>query len=74
MTVVGGEVTVLSNNKQYTPSRAVNLVLQQVANLPEDMISHHAAVRANRLKVPKPINGLQVSLSGMLCPGVLVFV
>jgi hypothetical protein len=52
----------------------VNLVLQQVAVLPEDMISHHAAVRANRLKVPKPINGLEVSRSCMLCSGVLVFV
>jgi hypothetical protein len=36
------------------------MVLEQVSHLPEDMISHHAAVRSNKLKVPKPINGLEV--------------
>ena len=35
------------------------MVLEQISDLPEDMLSHHAAVRANKLKVPKPINGLE---------------
>lgn len=35
------------------------IVLEQVSDLPEDMLSHHSAVRANKMKVPKPINGLE---------------
>ena len=37
----------------------LRLVLEQVASLPEDMMSHHTAVRANKMKIPKPINGLE---------------
>jgi len=43
----------------WTPTNKLRMVLEQINDLPEDMLSHHAAVRANKLKVPKPINGLE---------------
>jgi len=46
---------------------AVRMLLEHVTHLPEDMISHQAAVN---IKAPKPIHGLEVSHSCMLCPGV----
>ena len=46
---------------------AVRMLLEHVTHLPEDMISHQAAVN---IKAPKPIHGLEVSHSYMPCPGV----
>ena len=48
------------------------MVLQYVAQLPEDMISHQAAERSLKIKLPKPFNGLEVSFSCMLSPCVNV--
>jgi hypothetical protein len=44
---------------------AVRMLLEHVTHLPEDMISHQAALN---IKAPKPRHGLEVSHSCMLCP------
>ena len=43
----------------WAATETLRMVLEQVSDLPEDMLSHHSAVRANKMKVPKPINGLE---------------
>ena len=42
----------------WNATEKLQVVLEQIADLPEDLLSHHDAVRANKMKVPKPINGL----------------
>ena len=46
-------------DQYWIPTDTIRMVFESVSELPEDMVSHHAAVRANKIKVPKPINGLQ---------------
>ena len=44
----------------WNPTANLRIALESVGALPEDMVSHHQCVRANKIKVPKPASGLQV--------------